>query len=321
MKDKIYINIGQNLGLMVANSTPTFAPNEEEYLRKTPILDWVRGLFQNLDDADRKEALGFFPELAELDDERVGRLLYCIVRENTAIKAVLEANGVSVDRALEYLESHKGKNYVHENPMTAKFHKPEDGVKYDMYFEDAQAYIEKRGFSVPWNDGDVFVDKDYLVQTVANIIRWADENGSEWSEEDEKKLNDVIRIIENNCGLVESIRNHYINFLKSIRPSQTQITMNTIIEKIRAEVERRKKELEKDKTIHPANQAGRIKELGLILSRLSVIEKEEKPSDGLEEAVEGVVTTRSMAGNIVTAHLDHTYKDGQKVKLIIIKED
>ena len=55
--------------------------------------------------------------------------------------------------------------------------------------------------------------------------------------------------------------------------------MNTIIEKVRAEVERRKKELEKDKTIHPANQAGRIKELGLILSRLSDLEKEEKPME------------------------------------------
>ena len=192
MKDNIYIHIGPHLGLMVANSTPTFAPNEEEYLRKAPILDWVRGLFQNLDDADRREALRFFPELAELNDERVGRLLYCIVRENTAIKAVLEANGVAVDRALEYLESHKGKNYVHENPMTAKFHKPEDGVKYDMYFEDAQAYIEKRGFSVPWNDGDVFVDKDYLVQTVANIIRWADENRSKWSEEDEAMMKGIL---------------------------------------------------------------------------------------------------------------------------------
>lgn len=50
-----------------------------------------------------------------------------------------------------------------------------------------------------------------------------------------------------------------------------------IIEKVRAEVERRKKELEKDKTIHPANQAGRIKELDLILSHLSDLEKEEKP--------------------------------------------
>lgn len=51
----------------------------------------------------------------------------------------------------------------------------------------------------------------------------------------------------------------------------------TIIEQIKAEIERRKKELEKDKTIHPANQAGRIKELDLILSRLSALEKSERP--------------------------------------------
>lgn len=41
----------------------------------------------------------------------------------------------------------------------------------------------------------------------------------------------------------------------------------------------------------------------------------------IEEAVEGIVTTRSMAGNIVTAHLDWSYKDGQKVRMIIIKKE
>ena len=48
---------------------------------------------------------------------------------------------------------------------------------------------------------------------------------------------------------------------------------------------------------------------------------QEDIQDLQKEAVEGIVTTRSMAGNIVTAHLDHTYKDGQKVNLIIIEED
>ena len=41
----------------------------------------------------------------------------------------------------------------------------------------------------------------------------------EWSKEDETKLNDIIRIIEN-CGLVESIRSHYVKFLKSLRPQK-----------------------------------------------------------------------------------------------------
>ena len=42
----------------------------------------------------------------------------------------------------------------------------------------------------------------------------------------------------------------------------------------------------------------------------------------MSEAVEGIVTTRSMAGNIVTAHVDYRYKDGQKVRIIVLpKED
>ena len=51
-----------------------------------------------------------------------------------------------------------------------------------------------------------------------------------WSEEDETKLNDVIHLIEKHCGLVESIRNHYVKFLKSLRPSwkPTQEQMNEL---------------------------------------------------------------------------------------------
>ena len=46
-----------------------------------------------------------------------------------------------------------------------------------------------------------------------------------------------------------------------------------------------------------------------------------KKEQMMKEAVEGIVTTRSMAGNIVTAHVDYRYKDGQKVRIIIVKED
>ncbi len=41
----------------------------------------------------------------------------------------------------------------------------------------------------------------------------------------------------------------------------------------------------------------------------------------MKGAVEGIVTTRSMTGNIVTAHVDYHYKDGQMVRVIIVKED
>lgn len=45
---------------------------------------------------------------------------------------------------------------------------------YDMSFEEAQDYISKRGFDIPWNDGDVMVDERKLTQTVANVLKWAD---------------------------------------------------------------------------------------------------------------------------------------------------
>lgn len=45
---------------------------------------------------------------------------------------------------------------------------------YDMSFEEAQDYISKRGFDIPWNDGDVMVDERCITQTVANVLKWAD---------------------------------------------------------------------------------------------------------------------------------------------------
>jgi hypothetical protein len=48
--------------------------------------------------------------------------------------------------------------------------------KYNMTFEEAQEYISKRGFDIPWNDCDVFVDERYITQTVGNVLRWADNN-------------------------------------------------------------------------------------------------------------------------------------------------
>lgn len=76
--------------------------------------------------------------------------------------------------------------------------------------------IEKAGMTAP--------NEEQLQIHLKGILAKLDtlqEQPVEWSEKDETKLNDVIRIIEG-CGLVESIRNHYINFLKSLRPQSGQ---------------------------------------------------------------------------------------------------
>lgn len=49
-------------------------------------------------------------------------------------------------------------------------------AKYNMTFEEAQEYISRRGFDIPWNDCDVFVDERAITQTVANVLKWADDN-------------------------------------------------------------------------------------------------------------------------------------------------
>ena len=63
--------------------------------------------------------------------------------------------------------------------MTDEDHKQymlehQDETIYDMSFEEAQDFISKRGFDIPWNDGDVMVDERKLTQTVANVLKWAD---------------------------------------------------------------------------------------------------------------------------------------------------
>ena len=45
---------------------------------------------------------------------------------------------------------------------------------FNMTFEESQEYISKRGFDIPWNDCDVFVDERDITRTVANVLKWAD---------------------------------------------------------------------------------------------------------------------------------------------------
>ena len=47
-----------------------------------------------------------------------------------------------------------------------------ENQNYHMSFEDAQDYISKCGFDIPWNDGDVFVDEREITRTVGNVLKW-----------------------------------------------------------------------------------------------------------------------------------------------------
>lgn len=55
-------------------------------------------------------------------------------------------------------------------------HRPDGNTKYDMGFSEAEEYIRRRSFDVPWNDCDIFVDERFITQTVANVLAWADDH-------------------------------------------------------------------------------------------------------------------------------------------------
>ena len=61
-------------------------------------------------------------------------------------------------------------------PVEIKPHLPNGSIPYDREYEEAQAYISERGFDIPWNDCDVFIDERYITQTIANVLTWADEH-------------------------------------------------------------------------------------------------------------------------------------------------
>lgn len=60
-------------------------------------------------------------------------------------------------------------------------------ARYNKTFEEAQDYLSKIGFDIPWNDCDVWIDKDNLTETVANVIQWANDNmiekAAQWLDE------------------------------------------------------------------------------------------------------------------------------------------
>ena len=72
---------------------------------------------ENMKDGKYEEALErarqglpidkIFPELYESEDERIRNLIYCLIRDRTDNRKLLEHNGVSVDDALAYLERQK----------------------------------------------------------------------------------------------------------------------------------------------------------------------------------------------------------------------
>ena len=70
-------------------------------------------------------------------------------------------------------------------------------AKYNMTFEEAQEYISRRGFDIPWNDCDVFVDERAITQTVANVLKWADDNPVKHTSDNDAFIEKAVEWLRN----------------------------------------------------------------------------------------------------------------------------
>lgn len=124
---------------------------------------------------DEMEALRtLIPELRESEDERVRKVIFKLLLGMREEIFTSQDEIVTKEKALSWLEKQK-----EPKPEFPKPHKGDDTNPYDMSVSEAQEYAINRGFGIPFNDGEVYVDERHMTQTIGNILRWADEHPKE----------------------------------------------------------------------------------------------------------------------------------------------
>ena len=113
------------------------------------------------------------------EDEKIRKVLLNLVSNDkvNGYTGFYEESGITCDDAIAYLE--KQKEQIPYIDFVIKPHKGDDTNPYDMSVSEAQEYAINRGFGIPFNDGEVYVDERHMTQTIGNILRWADEHPKE----------------------------------------------------------------------------------------------------------------------------------------------
>lgn len=133
---------------------------------------------------ERKKLEKMFPVLHESEDEKIRKSLIDNFKHYSCT-----SDGTPSYKILAWLE--KQKEQIPYTDFVIKPHKGDDNNPYDMPVSEAQEYAINRGFGIPFNDGEVYVDERHLTQTIGNILRWADEHPkeqkpAEWSDYKDK---------------------------------------------------------------------------------------------------------------------------------------
>lgn len=168
---------------------------------------------------ERKKLEKMFPVLCESEDERIGNVIYCIVRDNKEVKRILEGNGISLDNALAYLERQKDLAAIPDELVKNYKLFCENGRREVAVLINAINGINEQKEQKPAECSD-YKDK-------VNVPYCSSE--PEWSEEDGKKIIFLERLIRYNVpegqyGWTDGHKGGFvtkleaISMLKSLRP-------------------------------------------------------------------------------------------------------
>ena len=206
------------------------------YNRKE-LVDWVRGIYQNLNKADKQDALRFFPELRGSEDEKIRQ--HCQEWEHNPERRTIPADIGNIKQIRKYLEKQKESLHVQETykENADSFTSEDERVRKEIidFLETIPAselkriprpinkwftWLEKQKESnIPWYDYQKSKEAGYTIvpnEEYEQLIKQKEQNPA-WSEEDTLMLTAVTQTLEN-FGPYGTI-GMQIDWLKSLRPS------------------------------------------------------------------------------------------------------
>ena len=177
-----------------------------DYERKE-LVDWIRGIYQSLDEADKQDALRFFPELRESEDERIRKSLinflssFELMRDDATFRKS-DFDLDSIKGYILYLEKQKEQKPISQEDF--------DAAKHEALWEE-QKPAEKQDYS-GLNDLERAIHRGFLCAGVENVpVGIIKETAKdclahmpvEWSEEDKTRLTNILIMLQ------EYVIHHY----------------------------------------------------------------------------------------------------------------
>ena len=225
-------------------------------------LKLMRELYPGLHGAIKEDAEHFFPELRESEDERIIRAIIDALYSHTNSINLLSSRGYQMGNIEAWLEKHKYDRmkpvYDNQDSFESALEKAwkeyndsgartVDGCE-DNYVECAHAkgfregYLfgleKQKEYHIPWYDYQKSKEAGYTIvpnEEYEQLIKQKEQKPAEWSEEDEKRLNAVVELLENTSAIHPNYsRRKLIIWLKSLRPSwkPSEVQMDALKELI-----------------------------------------------------------------------------------------